>query len=260
MKKILSMYQVSIKSSFATAAAYRLNFFFNMVLVIVGSLIIPLATLLIYGAGASLKGWTLYEALLFQSVFMLITSICSPLFYNMVWITMRNVREGNYDLLLIKPCSVITLSAAYSFNLEGIGSLIGAVAVFVYAVLNIQKIGFFQWLSFAYFIVCGIIFVFGIVCLMSAITFKWVGNSRIFEMFDSVTTFSRYPLTIYPKWLSLIITSVFPIAILGVYPAYALLGLASPVIYMIIIPCLMFAVLGVLVFKKMVGVYQSAGG
>ncbi len=260
MKRLLLMYRVSVKSAFASAAAYRLDFFISFVIVLLNNLILPLVTLLIYGAGAVLPGWTLYEALLFQSAFMLVNGLCAPFFNNMVWITMENVREGNYDLLLIKPCPVILTTAAYSFSLDSIGALAGGIGVFIFSVTKLPPIGFMYWLTFFYFILCAVMMMFGASCLMSATTFKWVGNSRIFEIFGAVTTFGRYPLTLYPRFVRGLISVIIPVAALGIFPAYALLGVAKPLYYLIILPCAGFMLLGVWSFLYMIRTYQSAGG
>ncbi len=260
MRRFFSMYKVAVRSAFSTVSAYRANFMFSFFMVLLGNLGVPLVTVLIYGAGASLPGYTMYEALLFQSAFMLVTGICSPLFYSMVWTTMSHVKEGSFDLLLLKPCPVAVTTAAYSFELEGLGALVGGLLIFILSAVQVQSAGIWQWVSFFYFILCALMFVFGMVLIMSATTFKWVGNSRIFEMFTSVTGFGRYPLSIFPRSLSIVLTSIFPVAIMGCLPAYALLGEITAAYYLVIIPCALFMLLGIYVFRAMVSAYQSAGG
>ncbi len=260
LTQVFSMYKVSIKTALSSAMAYRFNFLLYLLIVFVSNLLMPIVTLLIYGSGAEIPGWTLYEALLFQSCYMLSTGLCSPFFFNMVWVTMSNIREGNYDLLLIKPCPVLITTMAFSFELDNVGSLLGGLTLFIFSVSKLPPQGLSAWLSFAYFILCAVLMLFGAICLMAAITFRWVGNSRIFEMFHVATGFGRYPHTIFPKWLLGILTTVFPIAALGFFPASSLLGGFKPSMLLIALPCALFAILGILVFQKMVGAYQSAGG
>lgn len=260
MKRLFSMYATTIRVSFASASAYRANFFFNVFMTLINNLGVPFVTLLIYGAGASIPGWNIYQALLVQASFMLCSGIAAPFIYGMVWYTMERVKEGSYDLLLIKPCPVIMTTMAFSFELDSVGMLLGGGYIFAIAIANVGTIAPAQWLYFAYFMLCGIIMLFGIICLMTATAFKWVGNGRIFEIFSAITGFGKYPLTIFPRWLTTAISWIFPISVMGYFPASALLNSADPINLLLILPCIAFAIIGCLVFLFMINSYQSAGG
>lgn len=260
MNRILAMYKVSMKISLASAMSYRADFVFNAIISLLSNLLIPLVTLLIYGSGASIPGWSLYEALLIQSVFMLSTGLCTPFFYNMVWITMEHIKNGSYDLMLIKPCPVIATTMALGFDIDSIGTLLGGVAMFIVAVCHTPLDGFWAWLLFAVFLVMGIAVLLGMICIMAASAFKWVGNSRIFEIYSSVSQFGRYPATIFPRALFLVVSYILPVSMLGFFPAAALLGKADPAFLFAIIPCVAFMLFGIWLFGRMVRLYQSAGG
>ena len=260
MKRSLKMYGVAIRSAFASAMAYRADFFFGFFINLVSNMLTPLVTILIYGAGASIPGWSVYEALLIQSVFMLCTGLCSPLFYNMVWVTMGAVKSGTYDLLLIKPCSVMATTMAQSFSLDSIGVLLSGLTMFLICLSKLPAPSVWNWVCFAFLLLMGMMVLFGMIALMSASAFKWVGNGRIFEIFDSVSQFGRYPLTIFPKWLGIVVSYLFPVALIGFYPASAILGEVSPSLFWVAIPCVLFMLFGSFVFQRMVRAYQSAGG
>ncbi|MEG0692545.1 MAG: ABC-2 family transporter protein, partial [Oscillospiraceae bacterium] len=105
-----------------------------------------------------------------------------------------------------------------------------------------------------------LLFASGLVFIMAATTFKWVGNSRIFEIYDSLTILGRYPGTIYHKLLMNITIFVFPVAAMGFFPAASLLGRSQPWMYWAFMPALLFFLLGLWLFRKMIRLYQSAGG
>jgi len=257
--KIFVIYKIGFKCSFASMAAYRLNFFISFIITLISNLLIPLVTILIYNSGAQIPGWSFYEAMLIQSVFMLCTGVSTPLFYNLVWETMGRVRDGSYDILLLKPIPVILLTAT-SFDLENIGVILSAIALFVISLLNLPAVGLLSWFAFLFLFIMGILVLYGIICIMAASAFKWVGNSRIFEMFSSVTVFGRYPATIFPKAMINVLLYVFPVAMIGFYPASALLGMVKSDIFIAAIPCAGICLFGILLFQKMVKGYQSAGG
>ncbi|MHC1694087.1 MAG: ABC transporter permease [Eubacteriales bacterium] len=260
MKRILRLFIQMSKISVSSAFAYRANFFVNLSISVLSNLLVPLVTILIYRSGASFPGWTFHEALLIQAAFMLCTGVCAPVFSGMVWVTMYHIREGSYDLLMIKPGSIIALTIANSLDFENIGVLLGGAGMFTYAICYLPAVDAVYWLQFFIFFSSAIILSFGLTLIMAATTFKWIGNSRIFEMYESLTIFGRYPGTIFSRVLSFITSFVFPVATLGFLPAAALLGRTDNVMLLTFLPCAAFATIGVLLFKGMVHKYQSAGG
>jgi ABC-2 type transport system permease protein len=95
---------------------------------------------------------------------------------------------------------------------------------------------------------------------MSATVFKWVGNSRIYEIFDSITAFGNYPRTIFSKTFQTIISYVIPVSVIAFYPASALLGKDISGILPILLVCMVFFILSLGVWKLMLSKYTSAGG
>jgi len=96
--------------------------------------------------------------------------------------------------------------------------------------------------------------------IMSGTLFKWVGNSRVYEIFNAISTFSLYPNTIYSKAFQNLISYIIPIAMIAFYPAAALLNrLNSGVFYSIIVCCLFFLISRAF-WYMMLKNYTSAGG
>lgn len=260
MKWHWAVFRQYIRISFSSAAAYRANFFVMLLISMASNMLVPLVTVLIYGGGAAIPGWSFYEALLVQAVFMLCVGTCSPLFGNMVWITMDHVREGSYDILMLKPGSPVFITAASSFDLENLGTLAGGIAMFVYALVHLPPAGPAGWLGFALLFFMGLCLNLGCILIMAATTFKWVGNSRIYEIYDAVTMFGRYPGSVFGGAVRSLVTWVIPVSMLGFFPAAAILGRADGAMFLAALPCCAFLGLGWLLFRHMVRLYQSAGG
>ena len=256
----MRVYGQGIKIAFRQMLAYRADFLLSTALSILENLAVPLVTLLLYGAGGAFPGWNMYEALLIQGIFTMCTGLARPLFFSMVWITMDRVREGTYDLLLIRPGSVIVHTLALAFNPEGIGVFLSGIAITGAALFHLPLPGIGNILLFVFLFIMGVVVMLGIVLILSATSFKWVGNSRLFEVFDSVTAFGRYPGGIYPKVLMIVISALLPVAMLGFFPAAALLGRFEPYMLLAAVPCCLFMLAGVALLRRMVQSYKSAGG
>jgi ABC-2 type transport system permease protein len=162
-------------------------------------------------------------------------------------------------MLLLKPGSVIFISIATSFEISNIGTFISGLFVFIYS-LSFAKPDFINILQFLFLFIAGILVELSFILLMAATTFKFVGNGRIFEIYNTITTYGRYPTSIYKSILPAITTYIVPVSMLGFFPASALLGESTPDMYASIFFCISLFILSIVIFNRMIRSYQSAGG
>lgn len=254
------LYFMALKNSFASRITYRADFFFSTAMIFISELLIPFITLLIYKTGASFPGWTIDEILLLQGIFLLSRGIANLLFFGLVWNTLNRVREGSYDILLIKPSSTLFLSIATNFEPDSIGVVSSGLLVSLYAMSRLPMPGVSNILVFALLMLISLIILFSFALLMAGSAFKWVGNSRIYEIFDSIASFGNYPRSIFSSGFQTIISYVIPISAVGFLPASVLLGKRPEGILLTSIVCFMFLALSAVFWKCMLRQYTSAGG
>ncbi|MCL1884518.1 MAG: ABC-2 family transporter protein [Defluviitaleaceae bacterium] len=256
---VFHVYKNCIKTAFSQAFAYRLNFLLSLVITLGFNFLFPLITVLIYRAGASFPGWSFYEVLLIQSVFTLSNGIAGMMFGGVLWATMQHVREGSFEVVLLKPTNPLFFLIATNFDVNNLGLLIGGGALFIVAVVfaDVSLIGI---PAFVLLFSAGFCVMAGMNMLMAATSFKWVGNSRIPEIFDSIMTFGKYPLTIFPQTIRVITTFAIPVGMIAFYPATALLGEWDVRMLLVVVPCVLFMLVGIWTYQKMVRVYEGVGG
>lgn len=254
----MKAYLIGLRNSFAAAAAYRANLIFCISMTIVGDLIVPMVSILIYSGGAGFAGWGMYEILLIQGVFILSRGIAGTFFFGMVSSTLYMVVDGTFDLLLIKPASTLLVSLSGNFDTDSVGSILTGVVLT--CVACIKTGGAANLPLFLVLLAFGLIVMFGFTLLMSGSVFKWVGNSRVYEIFDAIIQFGNYPASIYPKPMLYTVSYLLPVALIGYYPAAALMGTPiSGLAFLLLSSALFFAVC--LVFwRLMLKSYTSAGG
>jgi ABC-2 type transport system permease protein len=260
MMKALDIYITSFKNGFAARMAYRADFFFCSIMILVSELLLPMVTFLIYATGASFPGWNRHEALLLQGVFMLSKGVSSLLFFGLVYNTLRHVSEGTYDLFLIKPVSVLFLSIAAGAEPDSIGTILGGILVVLFSLLQLPSPEAIDWIKFVLIFFFSILVMFSFAVIMSGSVFKWVGNSRIYEIFDSITAFGNYPRSIFSKSFQAIISYIIPVAIIGFFPASALLGKELSGVIPAIVVSVLFFLLSLSFWRLMLSKYTSAGG
>jgi len=259
-KKYMGIYVECIKISVSTAMTYRFNFLLDNFIMLVSNTLFPLVTLLIYGSGAEFPEWSLYEVLLIQAIFTMSTAIADIFFGGVLWATMRHVIEGSLEIVLLKPVDCLFFLVASTVDFSSISLFLGGGIMFAVALSNIGRVSVLMVLQFIILFIAGICVMMGISLIMAATSFKWVGNSRLPEIFDSIKYFGRYPQNIFHKAISAVTSFVVPVAMIGYFPAAALLGEANVIALAAILPCIAFMMAGVFLFRHMVHMYEGVGG
>ena len=260
MKRLFLIYKSCIKYAFAGAVAYRLNFVLTLLSALCFYAAFPLVTLLVYGAGASFPGWGFYEVLLIQSIFILSAGFTDLIVNGILWSTMGHIREGTYEVVLLKPLPPLLYLMFTSFNPECVSMVIGGGVLFGVALANTGVAGFAAVIQFIALLIAGVAVMTGGLLIVAASSFKWVGNSRMIENYDSIMTFGKYPVTIFPTAVKATITFIIPVGMVGFYPASALLGQAIPAAFIAVVPCILFMLFGFWLYRQMIRLYEGVGG
>lgn len=261
MKRLLRTYGVLVKNELTARMAYRFDFITGIVVSLASEMLLPIIVLLIYSSGATFPGWRYEEVLLIQGVFIMSTALANTLFFRLVALVLEHVREGTFDLFLIKPVPVSLSAIGMSFSFEGIFVFLGGLALFVYALAALPSPSALGWLQFILVFILAAVVLLGFTFILAATAFKWVGNSRLFEIFESMTQFGRYPVSVYPKVFRAVITYVFPVALLGPIPAAILMRPDSLThLLLAVIFAAVFLSVGYLIWRAMLQSYTSAGG
>ena len=261
MKRAIKIYFTCIKTSFSKALTYRSSFIFGTIITLLSNILFPLVTVMIYNNGASFPNWSIWEVLLLQSIYTMSLGVSSLIFNGIVWETMNHIREGSFEIVLLRPMSPLYYMIVNNFDPECIGLLIGGMIMSIISILQIGiKPTINHLASFLVLFLAGIAVMGGLYLIMAAIGFKWVGNSRIPEIFDSIKTFGKYPLDIFPKQIKFITSFIMPVAMIGFFPCTALLGNSSKNELLFCIPCVIFILFGVWLYNKMIKLYEGVGG
>jgi len=256
----VKIYCVAFKNALATRMAYRIDFFFSALIMLLFELTIPFVTFLIYESGAGFPGWEFHEVLLIQGVFLLSKGITYPFFAGIVWNVLVRIREGTFDILLIRPRNILFVTILTSIDIEDLGKLVGGIALFTLAVTQIPDPGAVNWLVFSLLLLCSILVFISFSFIMSASGFKWVGNSRVYDIFNTLTSFAMYPKSIFSKGIQIFITAVIPLALMGSLPASLLLKKSVSGLFISLGSCLFFLVFSIFFWYRMLKSYTSAGG
>lgn len=258
--KHIKIYLTCLHTAFSSAAAYRTDFILGNLITLLSNIIFPLVTVLIYANGASFPEWSMWEVLLIQSVFSMSGAVSSMVSGSILWVTMSHVQAGSFETVLLKPLSPLFYIAAANFDTGSIGLFLGGLVMTVVSASHTGVCGAEGLLLFLLLFASGIAVMGGLDLIMAAVSFRWVGNSRIPEIFASIEEFGKYPLAVFPKSIQLLSSFIVPVAAVGFFPASALLGRLEPTALISLIPCVLFLLFGVWLYNRMIKIYEGAGG
>lgn len=258
--KYLKIYSACVHTALSRAAAYRADFILGNFITLLSNVIFPLVTVLIYANGAQFPGWTMWEVLLIQSIFSMSSGGASMLCEGILWTTMDHVQSGSFETVLLKPMPPLFYIAASSFGTDSAGLFFGGMILSFISAAHTGICGLTGILQSLVLFVSGLAVMCGLDLVMAAISFKWVGNSRIPEIFESIKEFGKYPLGIFPKSVQALSSLIVPVAVIGFFPASALLGRLDIRAFASVIPCVLFLMFGIWLYDRMIKLYEGVGG
>ncbi len=206
-------------------AAYRADFYAHalMSLLHLGAEVIGLWT--IFANTRSLAGWTVFEVVTLVGVFRVMSGMVGLLIAPNMRNMMEDIRHGGLDFALIKPVNsqfYVSTRRIVFWRLTDV-----AIGVLMVGVGCAKLHSQLSWLSLAYFVVmlaAGVTIIYSFWLILATCAFWFTRISNIEMVFWNVFEAGRYPVTIYPRWIRLCLTYVFPLAFLTTFPASSLVG------------------------------------
>lgn len=221
---LLRLYLHGIRLGVAVRATDRLDFLASLLVMLGIELLPSLVVVLLYGNGLAFPGWTIHEALLIQGVFLVARGIAYPFFGGMVWNTTEMVREGTFELLLLQPRHPLVLCVVRAFDAEDLGKLVGGAVLSAWCLSHLPDLSFLQVVAFLGLFATSLLVFAASLVSMATLLIVWVGNFRVYEIFDTLASLGQYPPTVLPAKVRAAALAPVPVLGLAVLPASALLG------------------------------------
>jgi len=211
--------------------AFRANLFFDVVLALIGVGAALTSVLVVFTQTNSLVGWSRAEAFVLIGTFQLLTGLKGTFIDpNLSWFPENAVRNGKLDTYLLQPApSLFLASLAMSSPLALLQSWLGLAVVGVgiseYGHLPSLS-GFLAWLVL---LAVGLVITWTLGVLFACLAF-WAPRLQLDVFYGSAWQLARYPVAIYRRPLRLLLTYVFPMALIATQPAGALLHGLRPMV------------------------------
>src|SRR5918996_1468774 len=208
---------------------YRVSFTLDALASFTNTFVDFLAVLVIFHNVPALDGWTLHEvAFLYGSTclsFALVDMVIGHLD-----LFPRMIREGTFDLVLVRPRGSLFQVVSADFSLRKIGRALQGVLVFAFALTGLD----IDWdpgriAMLAVMLVAGGAIFAAVWIAGATIAFWTVDGGEFTNAFTYGGNFlTQYPISIYGEWLRRFLAFVVPMAFVCYFPALYVLDKEDP--------------------------------
>jgi ABC-2 type transport system permease protein len=180
---------------------------------------------IIFSNTATLGGWGPGELIALLGVWRLVNTFMAALVWPNTERFNTSVRDGSLDYTLLQPVSSQLLVSFSRIVIWRVWD-IALAAVLIVVGMGMSGIGSSPWYvaSFLALTISGGLIIYSLWIVLISCTFWFVKFDNNVTILQALMDSGRYPATVYPAWLRLVVTFVVPIAVATTVPLQALRG------------------------------------
>lgn len=219
------LFSALFKLNVQLAMAYRADTIANILLNLMWLGWELLGLSIIFSNTTSLGGWSLGELIALLGVFRLVNTFMAALIWPNTEKFNASVRDGSLDYTLLQPVNSMFLVTFSRMTIWRVWDLLLA-AVLITVGIRLSGGGAtpLNVVSFLFLSVSGAVILYSLWIVMIAATFWFVKFDNNVTILQALLDTGRYPSTVYPAWLRLIVTFLIPVAVATTVPLQALRG------------------------------------
>lgn len=225
IKKAIILYSKYASICVKSVMQYKTSF----VLMIVARFIISfgefLAISFLFLGFEELKGYTYADVLLCFSIIQM-SFVFAELFGNGFQVFSGTVKKGEFDRMLLRPCSLILQVIGTKFEISRTGPLITAAITLFIGIRNSQVHWniLTVWTLIA-MIISGTLLFIGLFMLGASVCFYSIEDTSLLNVLTyGAKSHGKYPIDVYGQGIMQFCTYVIPYTLIQYYPLQYLLG------------------------------------
>ena len=220
--KLLSAF---LKVNVQMSLAYRADTIANILLNVMWLGWELLSLSIIFSNTQTLGGWGFGELIGLLGVFRLVHTLMMALIWPNTEKFNQSIRDGSMDYTLLQPVNSMFL---VTFSRIAIWRFWDLILSFVLIGIGIHITGGTttprDLLTFFVLTVSGAIVIYSLWIVLIALTFWFTKFDNNVTILQALLDAGRYPVTVYPVWLRILVTFVVPIAVATTVPLQGLRG------------------------------------
>ena len=221
MKLLSAFLKVNVQMSLAYRADTVVNILLNLMWL--GWELLSLG--IIFSNTDTIAGWSFGDLIALLGVFRLVHTLMIALVWPNTEKFNQSIRDGSMDYTLLQPVSSMFLVTFSRITVWRAWDLILALVLIVVGI-NMSG-GVVTPANIAAFIlltISGALIIYSLWIVLIALTFWFTKFDNNVTILQALLDAGRYPATVYPVWLRIIVTFVIPIAVATNVPLLGLRG------------------------------------
>jgi ABC-2 type transport system permease protein len=224
--KLLSAF---LKVNIQMSLAYRADTVVNILLNLMWLGWELLSLNIIFSNTTTLGGWGLGELIALLGVFRLVNTLMIALIWPNTEKFNQSIRDGSMDYTILQPVNNMFLVTFSRITVWRIWDLVLAIILIVVGInMAGDIITPFTVLTFILLTLSGSMIIYSLWIVLIALTFWFTKFDNNVTILQALLDAGRYPATVYPVWLRVIVTFIIPIAVATTVPLQALRGDLGP--------------------------------
>ena len=221
LKLLRSFLKINIQMSLAYRADTIVNILLNLMWL--GWELLSLS--IIFNNTATLGGWGLGELIALLGVFRLVNTMMIALIWPNTEKFNQSIRDGSMDYNILQPVNTMFLVTFSRITVWRIWDLVLAITLIIVGInMSGDTATASSILTFILLTVSGTIVIYSLWIVLIALTFWFTKFDNNVTILQALMDSGRYPATVYPAWLRIIVTFVIPIAVATTIPLQGLRG------------------------------------
>jgi len=225
LKLLSSFLKVNIQMSLAYRADTIVNILLNLMWL--GWELLSLN--IIFSNTTTIGGWGFGELIALLGVFRLVNTLMIALIWPNTEKFNQSIRDGSMDYTILQPINSLFLVTFSRITVWRIWDLLLAIILIV-AGINLAGdiVTPLNILTFILLAISGMVIIYSLWIVLIAMTFWFTKFDNNVTILQALLDAGRYPATVYPAWLRVIVTFIIPIAVATTVPLQALRGELGP--------------------------------
>lgn len=221
LKLLSAFFKVNVQMSLAYRADTVVNILLNLMWL--GWELLSLN--IIFSNTETIGGWGFGELIALLGVFRLVHTLMIALIWPNTEKFNQSIRDGSMDYTLLQPINSMFLVTFSRITVWRIWDLILAIVLITIGInISGDIVTPLNILTFILLTVSGAVVIYSLWIVLIALTFWFTKFDNNVTILQALLDAGRYPVTVYPVWLRIIVTFIIPVAVATTVPLQALRG------------------------------------
>lgn len=222
---VLKLLSAFLKVNIQMSLAYRADTVVNILLNLMWLGWELLSLGIIFSNTETIAGWDFGDLIALLGVFRLVHTLMIALIWPNTEKFNQSIRDGSMDYTLLQPINSLFLVTFSRITVWRAWDLVLAAILIVVGInLSGDTTTPLDILIFILLTISGAIVIYSLWIVLIALTFWFTKFDNNVTILQALLDAGRYPVTVYPVWLRILVTFVVPIAVATTIPLQGLRG------------------------------------